>query len=239
MTNTTDKRVAASVALGAFVCLGLALAGYFVSNGVARLRSMDRTVSVRGLAEREVPANVVIWPIQFTDSNDDLVGLYAAIQKKTEMITKFLEQHGFERSEITVSPPSVQERGSESSDGQKGPRYRGTASVTVYSNKIDAARAAIQRTLDLGKMGIVISGGWESEPTYMFTKLNDLKPDMIEEATKNAREAAEKFANDSGSKLGKIRSATQGLFEIEDRDPSNPHIKTVRVVTTVVYYLAD
>lgn len=239
MTNGSDQRVAASAALGIFICVGLALAGFFVANGVARLRSMDRVVSVRGLAEREMPANIAIWPIQFTDSNDDLVALYAAIQQKAEVIAKFLEQHGLEKSEITVSPPSVRDRSTESSEVQKGPRYTGTAEVTVYSDKIDAVRSAIQETLDLGKLGIVISGGWESEPTYLFTKLNDVKPEMIEEATKNAREAAEKFAKDSGSRLGKIRSANQGLFEIDDRDPSNPHIKRVRVVTTVVYYLAD
>ena len=112
--------------------------------------------------------------------------------------------------------------------------------VTVYTDKIDGVRAALSEISELGKAGIVIAGdSYDNRTQYFFTKLNEIKPDMVEEATRNAREVAEKFARDSDSSVGKIKRATQGQFSIADRDQNNPHIKKVRVVSTVVYYLAD
>jgi hypothetical protein len=115
-----------------------------------------------------------------------------------------------------------------------------TRSVTVYSGRVEDVRTAMGGLLELGKEGIAFTGdAYQTPVEYLFTRLNDVKPEMIEEATRNARDVAQKFANDSQSLLGKIRRASQGQFSIEPRDTNNPHIKKLRVVSTVEYYLSD
>ena len=112
--------------------------------------------------------------------------------------------------------------------------------VTVYSERVEDVREVMRNAGELGKKGVIISGGDYSLRTeYLFTRLNEIKPEMIEAATKEARKVAEKFAEDSNSELGKIKTASQGLFSISDRDRNNPHIKNVRVVSTIEYYLSD
>lgn len=238
----SEKRTKAAFVLGAFLCLGLALLGYLVSASVLKIKALDRTITVKGLSEREVQANVAIWPIPFKEADNDLNSLATRIQKKNAIIVDFLEKSGFSESEIFTSAPAVTDRLAQDYTGaDKGMfRYSGGSTISVYTDKVDLVRSSMKMLVDLGKQGVAVSGqDYEFKTTFLFTRLNELKPAMIEEATKNAREVAVKFAQDSKSTLGKIKSASQGQFTIEDRDANTPYIKKVRVVSTVEYYLSD
>ena len=234
--------VPAAMFLGLFVAAGLAALGWLLSDGLLRFKSLDRTVSVKGLSEREVPADVAIWPIKFSETGNDLGPLYANLQAKGKLVRDFLLGAGFTDGELSVSAPSIIDRKAQGYGDQRAVefRYSGTATITVYTQQVDRVRIAMQTLVELGKQGVAISGEeYGARTEFVFTKLNELKPEMVEEATKSAREVAEKFARDSQSRLGRIRSANQGLFSISDRDSNTPHIKRVRVVSTVEYYLVD
>jgi len=231
-----------SLILGLCLVAGLALLGHLLGSSLIRFKAFERTVSVKGLSEREVPADIAIWPIQFTAADNDLTALYNRLEDDTRRILGFLAANGFEKSEITVSTPAIFDKlAQQYGSGEKMEiRYTANQTVTVYSEKIDAVRATMNQLVELGKGGIVFSGGnYESRTEFLFTGLNDVKPAMIEEATRQAREVAEKFARDSRSRLGKIKNAQQGQFSIADRDKNTPHIKKVRVVSTIEYYLSD
>jgi hypothetical protein len=240
--NMNDKGTSPAFVLGAFICIGLVLLGYFISAGITRVKALDRTVKVKGLSEREVQANIAIWPIKFSEADNSLNNLFSTMQQKNTIIIEFLKSQGFKEEEIYTSAPSIVDRqaqGYAESDRIKF-RYSGSSTITIYSDNVDAVRKTMEKLVDLGKKGIAISGeDYQSKTEFLFTKLNDIKPEMIEEATKNAREVAEKFAKDSKSKLGKIKSASQGQFSINDRDRNTPYIKKVRVVSTLEYYLSD
>lgn len=227
--------------LGLLLCLGLGLLGWFARDGLLTSRALERTVTVKGLSEREVPADIAIWPVRFNEAGDDLNRLYGQIQAKNVLVVEFLKGAGFTDAEISVSVPAVTDRQAQNyGGGQPALRYSGASTITVYSGDIAAVRGAMTRLVELGKQGIAIAGqDYEARTEFLFTGLNGIKPAMIEEATRNAREVAEKFAADSGSRLGKIRRAQQGQFTIEDRDSSTPTIKKVRVVSTLEYILVD
>jgi uncharacterized protein len=228
--------------LGVFILLGLASLGYLLGDAAIRYKEYERTVTVKGLSEKEFPADVVIWPIQFTEASNDLTALYDALQKTTGKITDYLKTSGVEAAEITVSTPLITDRSAQSWGDNRTAEFRYVANqtVTVYSTQVARVQAAMGGLVELGKQGIVLSGDpYQNAVQYLFTRLNEVKPAMIEEATRQAREVGVKFAADSNSKLGKIRQATQGQFTIEPRDTNNPHIKNVRVVSTVEYYLSD
>jgi len=231
----------AALVLGVFLVIAAGLLGHQLGSSVVRFKEYERTVVVKGLSEREVPADVVIWPIAFTVADNDLGQLYETLERDTEAIRAFLTQHGIGRAEITVAPPAVTDKLAQQYGGPPAEfRYLANQSVTVYSNDVATVRGAMGELASLGRSGIALSasnfaGGTE----YLFTGLNELKPAMIEEATTKAREVAEKFAEDSQSRLGKIKRASQGQFSISDRDRNNPHVKKVRVVSTVEYYLSD
>ena len=237
-----DKPVLSAILLGGFVCLGLIALGYQISEGIIHIKSLDRTVTVKGLSEREVPADIAIWPITFQEAGNDLNNLFSSIQEKNALIVDFLKNLGFKTEEISVSPPGIldkQAAGYSGSDTFKF-RYSGDSTITVYSQNVDKIREAMNRLVELGKQGIAfVRQGYQTQTEFIFTKLNDIKPEMIEEATKNAREVAEKFARDSNSSLGKIKKANQGQFSIGNRDNNTPYIKKVRVVSTIEYYLSD
>ncbi|MBM4310090.1 MAG: SIMPL domain-containing protein [Deltaproteobacteria bacterium] len=237
-----ENRIASAAFIkGMFVCAGLCVLGYCLYAGIVYFKTIDRSVSVKGLSEREIPADVAIWPIKFSEAGNDLNELYAAIEAKSLAIIDFLKQKGFVDEEITRSAPSITDRQVEYSDAQaQRLRYTGTATITVYTKKVDAVRTAAQGMVELGRQGIVLAGeDYDSKTEFIFNRLNELKPAMIEEATRSAREVATKFAKDSDSRLGKIKSAAQGQFSIEDRDSTTPFIKKIRVVSTVEYYLVD
>jgi hypothetical protein len=230
------------VVVGASLLLGLIALGWLLGNYAVRVKKFDRTVVVKGLSEREVPADIAIWPLTFQDASNDLNGLFSSLQKKNALITEFLVGHGIAAEAITVGAPAVTDRFAQSygDTNNIAYRYTATSTVTVYTNDVEAVRKAMRDVIALGQKGVALSGeGYQGQMQFEFSGLSKLKPGMIEEATKNARAVAEKFAEDSGSRLGKIRSAQQGQFSIENRDSTTPHIKKVRVVSTVEYHLAD
>lgn len=237
-----NKPVISAILLGGFVCIGLMALGYQISKGIIHIKSLDRTVTVKGLSEREVPADIAIWPITFQEAGNDLNGLFSNIQQKNALVVDYLKNLGFKTEEISVSPPGIldkQAAGYSGSDTFKF-RYSGDSTITVYSENVGNIREAMNRLVELGKQGIAFARqGYQTQTEFIFTKLNDIKPEMIEEATKNAREVAEKFARDSNSTLGKIKRASQGQFSIGNRDNNTPYIKKVRVVSTIEYYLSD
>ncbi len=237
-----ERNIISAVLLGTLLCVGLATMGLLLSEGIIKFRDMERVVSVKGLSERDMPADVAIWPIRFTEVSNDLSELYGSLESKNDKVNNFLRQQGFKVDEISVSVPAIQDRQAQgfSEEQVRNGRYAGTSTLTVYSNDIEMVRKAMSNLAQLGQNGIAISGqDYDVKTQFLFTKLNDIKPTMIEEATRNAREVAEKFAHDSGSKLGKIKRASQGQFSIDDRDSNTPYIKKVRIVSTVEYYLVD
>jgi hypothetical protein len=238
----STRSTPAAFTLGLLLAVGLALLGYLLADGLLRFKALDRTVSVKGLAEREVPADIAIWPIKFSETDNDLGALYTRLERNNVLVREFLRRAGFGDAEITVSAPAIFDRKAQAYGNVERVefRYAGTSALTVYSPKVEQVRTAMQTLAELGKQGVAIAGEQHDTRTeFLFTGLNDIKPAMIEEATKAAREVAEKFARDSDSRLGKIRTASQGLFSIQDRDSNTPHIKRVRVVSTVEYYLVD
>lgn len=233
---------AGAAILGLCIFLGLSAMGMMLSNAAITFKEYERSVTVKGLSEREYEADIVIWPIQFTEASNDLENLYDSIESNTAEIKKYLEDNGIDSNEISFSSPAITDKSAQQYGGGAEVKYRYTAvqTVTVYSKNISGTKSVMNKLSDLGKKGIVITGGnYEAQTEYIFTRLNEVKPEMIEEATMKAREVAQKFAADSKSTLGKIRRASQGQFSINPRDKNNPHIKKIRVVSTVEYYLAD
>jgi hypothetical protein len=231
-----------SLLLGIFICLGLAILGLSIGNSIFKIKGMERTVTVKGLSEREVKADIAIWPIKFTNAANDLAELYGLVEQNSSQIITFLKENGFKDHEISASSPSIIDKQAQGYSNYNKIKFRYTAStiVTLYTNEVDKVRKTMGKILNLGKHGIVLSGNeYNSRPEFLYSKLNDIKPAMIEEATKKAREVAVKFAKDSHSKLGKIKRASQGLFTIKNRDKNTPYMKKVRVVTTIEYYLSD
>lgn len=223
------------------VALGLAIAGYFIGDGFVSAKALERTVVVKGLAEREVPADTAIWPIQLIIADNDLGKLIDTAEEQSGAVVDFLTFRGFEPDEISISAPAITDKQAQDwGNTNHRFRYSATRVVTLYSDDVEKVRAAEADLIELGKAGIVFTqNNYEFRTQYLFNGLNEIKPEMVEEATRKGREVAQKFAEDSGSELGKIRKARQGQFSISDRDSNNPHIKRVRVVSTLEYYLAD
>ena len=225
--------------LGCCLMIGLVVGALLLGNAIRASRADDRVVSVKGLCEREVKADKVICPFAYKEGGDNLQQLYRTIEEKNGVIIEFLKDAGISEEEITIAAPKVVDTRTEWSGSQNRYAYIVTSVVTVCTDKVDEIIALQSRQGELLQCGIATAASWEYQTVYSFTKLNEIKPAMIETATKNARETAEKFAADSDSKLGKIKRATQGQFSITDRDSNTPYMKNVRVVTSVDYYLKD
>ena len=223
------------------LAIGMLLLGVFIKNGFSEFAQKDRSVNVKGLAEMEVPADKVTWPLVYKSLGNDLSVLYDDIKRSNQTILGFLKEKGIEEAEISVNAPEIIDQKAERYSNNDSPyRYNVTSVITVTSTKVDLVRKLISEQGELLKRGIAITGGdYRYNVSFEYTSLNKIKPGMIEEATRNAREAAEKFAKDSESELGKIRHASQGQFSISDRDANPPYIKKVRVVTTIEYSLED
>ncbi len=218
--------------------VGLVGHGVFFKSGIGTYADKDRFVSVKGLSEREVKADQVICPILFKEVGNDLAEMYSSVNQKNEFIKSFLKKYGVTDEEISTSPISVNDREADRWSNDAIPyRYQLTSVITVSSTDVDKVRELISHQDELIEAGIAYGSDWEHQTIYNFNGLNELKPEMIEEATRNARAVAEKFAADSESKLGGIRTASQGQFSVYDRDENTPYIKKVRVVTTVEYFL--
>jgi len=223
--------------------ISIAIAGISVGTGFFKGRAADRYVTVKGLAERDVNADLAVWPITFKVAENDLGAVQKGVDASRQSITEFLLEAGFKQEQISYSAPRITDTQAERmyGDQSRSPyRYVAQATVTARSNDVSLAKGTMEESGTLVGKGIVLAEeSWQNPTEFLFTSLNQIKPEMIEEATKNAREAAEKFALDSGSEVGKIRNATQGYFSIADRDQNSPDVKKVRVVTTVQYYLVD
>lgn len=231
----SDKsRVYAGIA----IMVGLIVLGLMLPFATVQFKSYDRSVSVKGLCEREVKADKVVWPMLFKVVGNDLNNVTAEMESKTATIRRFLIEGGIREDEITLSNPAISDKYTqEYGQNERTYRYVSKCIVTVCTKDVDKVLALMSKQNALIKKGIALETDWDVKSEFSFEALNDLKPEMIEEATKNAREVAQKFAKDSESKLGKIKQASQGTFTITDRDSNTPYIKKVRVVTNVVYYL--
>ena len=223
------------------LAIGMAILGGQIEDGINDFVAKDRVVTVKGLAEMEVPADKVTWPLMYKEVGNDLSTLYNRISNTNKAIVDFLKQKGIAEDEISINAPEIIDMQAERYNSNPiSYRYNVTTVITVTSTKVDLVRGLISEQSELLKQGIAITGGdYRYNIQFDYTALNDIKPQMIEEATKNAREAAMKFAKDSDSELGKIRRATQGQFSIENRDVNTPYIKRIRVVTTIDYSLED
>ncbi len=232
-----------SAILGLTISLGLAIIGFSVGGALYQLKAGQRVVTVKGLAERTVRADLAIWPITFLSVGNELQAVQENMEEQRKKTVFFLKSLGFEDCELSFSAPSLRDLSTEPTFGeQQKPEYRyiGKATIVVRSGKIDQIKASAQKMGDLISQGVVpLPGSWKNKTSYTFTKLNEIKPEMIKQATVNARKAADQFAKDSGSKVGKIKNATQGYFRIDDRDSNSPDWKKVRIVTTIQYYLGN
>ncbi|MBO5419558.1 MAG: SIMPL domain-containing protein [Bacteroidales bacterium] len=224
---------------GLAIMIGLVVLGLMMPKAVEKYRSYDRVVNVKGLCEKEVMADKVIWPLVYKVMSNDIQSIYDQTDASNGLIMDFLTDGGISEKEITVSVPSISDKlANEYGDNNRAFRYIAKNVITVCTDDVDAVLRLMSKQSELLKKGIVTSeNSWENPVEFKYEGLNDIKPQMIEEATKNAREAAEKFAKDSDSSLGKIKNANQGTFTIENRDSNTPYIKRIRVVTSVTYYL--
>ena len=219
------------------LAIGVMVMGWCVKAGIDNFTNKDRKVTVKGLAEREVPADKVTWSISTKETGNDLPTLYERINVQAGKIKAFLKQNGLEESEITVNPPSVSDlEAREWGDNQKPFRYIVNTTITVATTKVEAVNKAIFKQAELLKQVVALDSSY---PNYEYASFQQMKPEMMSEAIKNAQKTAEQFAEASESKLGKIQTAGQGQFEIENRDENTPYIKKIRVVTTVTYSLDD
>ncbi len=219
--------------------LGLVALALMMPLSVKIFRNSERTVAVKGLCEIEVPSDKVIWPLSFKVVGNDITEVYAETARKSKAIVDFLKKGGISEADITTAMPKISDKFAQEYGGNdRTYRYVLTQVITVCSADVPAVVELMKSQSSLISRNIVFQNDWDCQTRFLFEGLNEVKPRMIEEATRNAREVAQKFAKDSGSRLGKIKTATQGSFSIEDRDASTPEIKKVRVVTNVTYYLS-
>jgi hypothetical protein len=236
-----NKNNGSFIIAGFFIGLGLTLLGLFIYKAIIHFKSTERIVTVKGLAEKEVKANIAIWPITFKQVSNDLSWLYKDMEDKQQMLIDFLKNNGFTEDEISVSQMvTVDRQANDYYSERLNYRYSSKNTVTVYTGKVDHVREVMKKVDQLGKKGIAIQPqDYDNRTQFLFTKLNEIKPGMVEEATAKGREVAIKFAKDSQSKLGKLKTARQGQFTISNRDSNTPYIKVVRVVVSMQYYLAN
>mgnify|MGYP002515588297 FL=1 len=233
--------VSTGVKQALILALGIIVLGYCVETGLMSLAGKDRKVVVKGLAEKEVEADKVTWPIVSKEIGNDLPELYKKINATTNTIRQFLMENGVKASEINVNAPVVLDLNAERYSDNKNPyRYNITSVITVTSNNVKLVRGIIARQGELLEKGIaIVDGGYDNPVKYEYVAFRKMKPKMMQEAIENAEQTATQFAKNSKSKIDKIMNADQGQFSIEDRDSNTPYIKKVRVVTTVTYSLKD
>ena len=221
------------------IAVAIILLGLTIKSGMDNFSYRDRLVSVRGLAEKEVMANKVTWPIVIKQVGNSLNEIYSGVQKTNSTILEFLK--GIEESEISVNAPELVDIRADRYNTNPIPyNYNLTSVIVVSSSKVDLVRSLIAKQMELLRDGVaIVNGGYQYPVKYEYTDLNSIKPEMIAEATAKAREAGQQFATDSKSRLGKIKTASQGQFSISDRDENTPYIKKVRVVSNIQFYLED
>lgn len=221
------------------VAVGIVGMGFALRSGIVTFKDMDRKVSVKGLSEREVMADKVTWSLMYKELGNNPSEMYNLLEQKNSKVIAFLKSSGIESENISVNPPVVTDRQADNYGNEiMNYRYKATSVITVISNEVEKVRELLGKQSELMKQGIaLVSNEYDNNVVYEFTGLNKIKPEMIEEATKNARATAKKFADDSDCSIGEIRSAQQGQFSIENRDANSPFIKKIRVVSTIEYSL--
>ena len=224
------------------LAVSIAFLGLCIKWGIDDFANKDRNVTVKGLAEKEVEADKVTWPIPTKELGNDLPELYQRINTTTAKVKAFLKLHGIKDDEINVNAPVVIDLNADqySNNNNRGFRYNITSTITVTSQNVKLVRSIMAKQGELLKQGVaVLDGGYENRITYEYVGFKKMKPQMMQEAIKNAEATAQEFATNSNSKLNKITKADQGQFSIDDRDANTPYIKKVRVVTTITYSLKD
>lgn len=260
--ETVEQRgmiVPASI-LGGCVMVGLIVGGSLLGAQIKAIKLADRYVTVKGLVERTVKSDTGIWPVAFAEAGNDLPEVFAKSQSDKAIVLKFLEDNGVGAGEVSVGQISVTDTQANQYGSNKAPnRYIVEQTITVHTTDVDKLTKAAEKTSDLVKSGVILqSNNGQNAVTYKFNGLNALKPDMITEATRNARASADRFAADSGSQVGSIKAANQGIFSISAADSASASapgedgggtaynadqqadasiMKKVRVVATVDYYL--
>ena len=233
-----------SAVLGALVALGLIVGliggGRYIAQAADIWQQSSRTVTVRGLAEREIPADLALWPLNYTVDADTLGELQKGLERDRERISNFLLAADFNEADISVTTPRITDH-ARNTYGDRRPelRYSAEATVLLRTSNVAGVRETVARVNELVREGVLLSPTYEYRTEFLFTGLEAIKPEMIAEATADARRAAQQFAQDAGSSVGEIRRATQGYFSINDLDSYTPEVKRVRVVTTVDYALED
>jgi hypothetical protein len=247
-----DKRnsVLAALILGLLIGAGAAAGGFFIGSGFDQARA-ERYVTVKGLVERDVTADLALWTISYTASGANLNSTNTQLQQDQKIVAAFAQAHGFDPSEIEIQPATVTDAFADAYQGNRpdpSQRYVVKGGMRIRSAKVAKVEQASQDTGDLIKQGVALGENYPQAPQYFFTKLNEIRPSMLADATRSARAVAEQFAADSHSRLGPIRRANQGVFQITGRDASGDQAqgdeqssvaKKVRLVSTVDYYLLD
>jgi len=241
--------VTGALILGLLIGAGFAIGGYFIGQGFYAARMGERYVTVKGLAEREVKSDLGTWTISYTATAAGVAEANAAIEEDQKVVSAFATAHSFAASEVEVQPTTVTDTFANQSEGRTpnpAQRYLIKGGIKLRTSKVDQILAASQDSGDLVKQGVVLGENYPQAPQYFFTKLNDIRPAMLADATRSARAVAEQFASDSNSQLGLLRRASQGVFEISGRDSSGDSAagdeqgsleKKVRIVSTIDYYL--
>jgi len=225
---------------GMILSAGIIISSFVLASAIGTWKSHSRFVSVKGFAEKVVEADMVIWPVNFKITDNSLTVLYDKVNTQSELIRKFLADGGLDENDISFDQPKITDlETNQYRETQVKFRYIAEACVRVRTTKTAAVSELISKSGDLLKQGVALAESYDKHTEYLYTALNDIKPEMIKKATENARKAALQFALDSGSKVGKIRNATQGYFQIENLDSGSPRQKKIRVVISVEYFLND
>ena len=244
----------AAVILGLLVGTGAALGGFFVGQGFLQGRRPERYVSVKGLAERDVKADLAVWNLSFTATGADISAVSAASEHDRDLVRAFIAKSGFVDREIVPLTTRINDQFAFSTlmgppNVEAARRYVITAGFEIRTTKVDAVREASQMAGELIRQGVVLDGHQEggANPAYLFTRLSDIRPAMLVQATKSARVLAAQFATESKTHLGPIRRASEGVFQVMSRDGEGPNPteerasieKKLRLVTTIDYYLVE
>lgn len=250
--NERHPTVVAATIVATCLLIGLTAAGYFIGRGTARFKSDLRTVTVKGLVEREVKTDEAVWTLSLRRASDDLKDVHAKISADRDAVLAFLQKRGFKETEIARQPTRTLDKlAREYGQPQANERFRYlvTTAIVARTADIDLVQKSLGETEELLRAGVILDGereGGAANPRYLLSKFNDLRPQLLADATKNARTIAQQFAADSGVTVGKIRSANQGSIQIfgsDGNDESNPYsptstpMKKIRVVSTFEFEL--
>lgn len=224
----------------AIIAAGIIILGLCIKGGIDNFVNKDRQVTVKGLAEVEVMADKVTWPVQTKIMGNDLPSLYAEASSKQQTIKSFFMHNGLKEDEIMLGVSTVNDlEANEWSENKKGYRYIVTSNMTVTSTNVELVRSLINRQSEMLKQGIAFSNDYNSMPIYEFIAFKEKKAEMMKDAITNAQKTAEQFAENSHSMINKIVKADQGQFSIDNSSETTPWVKKIRVVTTVTYSLKD